>query len=82
VVENNTQLWMMNLCSKSRPMLAWKTPFHDIRTFWRISTNFEDYFVSNCHTQIGLPQVLCTVGTKTTDWLGCITWRHRSLERD
>ena len=32
-----------------------------------ISTNFEDYFVSNCHGQIGLPHVLCTVGTKTTD---------------
>jgi len=27
--------------SKSRPTLAWKTSFHDIRTFWRISTNFE-----------------------------------------
>jgi hypothetical protein len=32
--------------------------------FWRISTNFEDYFILNCHGQIGLPQVLCTVGTK------------------
>ena len=29
--------------------------------------NFEDYFVWNCHRQIGLPYVLCTVGTKTTD---------------
>jgi len=62
--------------SKSRPVLARKTSFHDIRTFWRISTNFEDYFVSNCHRQIGLPYVLCTVGTKNnwlTDWL---TWLH------
>ena len=24
-------------------MRAWKMPFHNIRTFWRISTNFKDY---------------------------------------
>ena len=35
--------------SKSRPMHAWKTSFHEIRTFWKISKNFDDYFVSNCH---------------------------------
>jgi hypothetical protein len=68
--------------SKSWPMLAWKTLFHNIKTFWRISTNFEDYFVSNCHGQIGLPYFLCTVGTKTSDQLGCLTWQHRSLKRD
>jgi hypothetical protein len=28
---------------------------------------FEDYFLSNYHGQIGLPHVLCMVGTKTTD---------------
>jgi hypothetical protein len=81
VAKNDAQLWLMN-SFKSRPILAWKTSFHDIRTFWRISTNFEDCFVSNYHGQIGLPYVLCMVGSKTTDWLGCITWLHRSLKRD
>jgi len=30
-------------------------------------TSRTDCFVSNCHEQIGLPYVLCTVGTKATD---------------
>jgi hypothetical protein len=79
-LKNDTQLWLMNSFKKSTN--AWKTSFHDIKTFWRISTKFEDHFVSNCHREIGLPYFLCTVGTKTTDWLGCITWWHHSLKRD
>ena len=74
-VKNDTQLWLMNPFKKSTNACV-ETSFHDIRTFWRVSTNFEDYLVSNCHRQFGLPYVLCTVGTKTTDWLGCtVLWR-------
>jgi transposase len=30
-------------------------------------TSRTDFFVSNCHGQIGLPYVLCTMGTKAND---------------
>jgi hypothetical protein len=64
VIKNDTQLSVMNSFKKSTK--AWKMSFHDIKTFWRISTNFKS-------SQIDWVTILSVHGGYQNNWL---TWLH------